>query len=203
MSQTSSSDQFFSCRSEDERPTGSRQGLGDVKSKQNAGVKNKETVEATPSSLPPPHRGGEDMTSTNNEQTRIAQLPSSGPTNPADARATAPLIRASSRVSKVQTTRWRWLMLLIFTLNMAVSAGVLTTFVPSDRLLEYYYGECDSGWKRWAKHLALYDTVVKVLLLLPSAWMLVRYELKFTVVFASCSTALGTALRLIGASKCD
>ena len=92
-------------------------------------------------------------------------------------------------------------MLLIFALNMAVSTGVLSTFLASERVLQAYYGGHDSGWEHWVRHLAVYETVVKALLLLPSAWMLVRYELKFTVVFASFATALGTALRLVGASK--
>ena len=92
-------------------------------------------------------------------------------------------------------------MLAIFALNMAVSSMVLSTFTSSHCVLERYYNESNSGWKEWVKHLAAYDTVIKALLLLPSAWMLVRYELKFTVVFASSATALGTALRLIGASK--
>lgn len=92
-------------------------------------------------------------------------------------------------------------MLAIFALNMAVSSMVFSTFTSSHCVLERYYSERNSGWKDWVRHLAVYDTVIKALLLLPSAWMLVRYELKFTVVFASSATALGTALRLIGASK--
>ena len=84
---------------------------------------------------------------------------------------------------------------------MAVSSNVMSTFVPSHDVLECYYRLHDSGWKDWVKDLAVYDTVIQALLLLPSAWMLVRYELKFTVAFASCATALGTALRLIGTSK--
>ena len=92
-------------------------------------------------------------------------------------------------------------MLAIFALNMSVSSMVTSTFSPSHYVLEQYYNGSNSGWGKWVKHLAVYDTVVKALLLLPSAWMLVRYELKFTVVFASSATALGTALRLVGASK--
>ena len=92
-------------------------------------------------------------------------------------------------------------MLAIFSLNMAVSYMVMSTFTSSHCALEKYYCKKDSSWEDWVRYLAVYDTVVKALLLLPSAWMLVRYELKFTVVFASSATALGTALRLIGASK--
>ena len=140
--------------------------------------------------------GENKMSSTNDRPSDAAAV-----TNAVRTRPTAPLVRSSSRASRVGTSRWRWLMLAIFALNMAVSSMVMSTFTSSHCALEQYYSECNSGWRDWVRHLAVYDTVIKTLLLLPSAWMLVRYELKFTVVFASSATALGTALRLIGASK--
>ena len=183
------SEQFYSC-SEDEHP-GSELGTGDPQQKHIAS-KSVETNEENPF-LP---RNG-DATSDGNPAS-ITQLPAS---TPVESGLATPLIRPSSRMLPIRTTRWRWVMLLIFALNMAVSGGILSTFIPADRVLEDYYSRHDTGWKPWVKHLAVYDTVVKVLLLLPSAWMLIRYELKFTVVFASFATALGSALRLIGASK--
>ena len=203
MSQSISTEHFFSC-SEDERP-GFGLGVGDPQH-QDKSSKEKSSKDggASPPSLPP-HRT-QDMTSQSNgddnRRTRVVPLQSESAPESSDA-ATTPLIRPSYRAPKVQTTRWRWLMLLIFTLNMAVSSSVSSTFVPSDDVLRCYYSRYDSGWKSWVRHLAVYDTVVQALLLLPSAWMLVRYELKFTITFASCATALGAALRLIGASKCD
>lgn len=202
MSQNTSSEQFFSC-TEDEPSAGSGLGLRFSNHKHANVSKSDKTsfsFSSPPSSpsagiSPAPHQEEKDMNS------RIAHLPSSDEATSADEKATTPLIRRSSRVPKVQTSRWRHLMLIIFSLNMAVSAGVLSTFIPSNAALECFYSSYNSGWMPWAKHLAVFDTVVKALLLLPSAWMLVRYELKFTVVFASCATALGTALRLIGASK--
>lgn len=203
MSQSTSGEQFFSC-SEDERP-GSGLDVGDSHPK-NKISKSEETSNKDGPSPPgplPPHRT-KDMNSQPNDDnppTKIVQLSSDSAPTDSDA-ATTPLVRPSTRVPKVQTTRWRWLMLFVFSLNMAVSSNVLSTFVPSNAVLECYYSQYDSGWKHWVKHLAAYDTVIQALLLLPSAWMLIRYGLKFTVAFASCATALGTALRLIGTSKC-
>ena len=200
------SEQFFSCGSEvDEHPAGTGalpRGVGDPRlNKQRDSSSSRENEPKNEQSPLLAAEAQDDMTSRNDNPSAVAaaQLPSATNTPIVTTRATctAPLIRSSSRASRVETSRWRWLMLVIFALNMAVSSMVTSTFTSSHCMLEHYY----SGWESWVRHLAVYDTVVKALLLLPSAWMLVRYELKFTVVFASSATALGTALRLIGASK--
>lgn len=209
MSQNSSSEQFFSCTSSDGEQSRPGPGLGNHQPRPGRQLpaskqqhQNLDKTSATSSSLLHPQQN---MTS-DEDATRIARLPAADEA-PADSGTgeAAPLIRGTSRrfSSRVRTTRWRWLMLLIFALNMAVGASVSSTLLPSESFLERYYSGHESGWERWVRHLTVYDTVVKALLLLPSAWMLVRYELKFTVVFASCATALGTALRLVGASKCN
>ena len=204
------SEQFFSCGSEvDEHPAGTgsvpSRGVGDTrlhKQKDSSSCESEPRNEQSPL-LAAEAQDNENMSSRNDKPSAAAaaQLPSTTSTPLVTTRATAPLIRSSSRASRVETSRWRWLMLAIFALNMAVSSMVMSTFTSSHCVLEQYYCEHSSNWKDWVKHLAVYDTVVKALLLLPSAWMLVHYELKFTVVFASSATALGTALRLIGASK--
>ena len=196
------SEQFFSC-SEDEHSGSPGVGDGPLhKHQQRESSNESETKQTEQNPLLLAHHR-DDMTSLNDKPAAIAaQLPSATSTPIVTTRPNTPLIRSSSRVSKVETSHWRWLMLVIFVLNMAVSSMVLSTFTSSNSmLLKTYYSRYDSGWKPWVKHLAVYDTVVKALLLLPSAWMLVRYELKFTVVFASSATALGTALRLVGAGK--
>lgn len=200
------SEQFFSCASEeDEHPAGTGalpRGVGEPRlNKQRDSSSSRENEPRNKQSplLAAEAQQDNDMTSRKDEPSAVgaAQLPSATNTPIVTTRATAPLIRSSSRASRVKTSRWRWLMLLIFALNMAVSSMVMSTLTSSHCVLELYY----SGWNDWVRHLAVYDTVVKALLLLPSAWMLVRYELKFTVMFASSATALGTALRLVGASK--
>lgn len=222
------SEQFFSCSggsaSEEEHPgpagTGpvpSRhhvpRGVGDTqlyKQRDSSSSSELKTSEQSPLLAPAPatieaqaQQVGENKMSTRNDRPSdaVAAAAARATGVVTTTRPTAPLIRSSSRASRVGTSRWRWLMLAIFALNMAVSSMVFSTFTSSHCVLELYYSERNSGWKDWVRHLAVYDTVIKALLLLPSAWMLVRYELKFTVVFASSATALGTALRLIGASK--
>ena len=216
------SEQFFSCE-EDEHPasTGSipphaPRGVGDPwlhkQQRDSSSCESELNIEQSPllpastepQSLDGDGGGGKNMSSQNDKPSGVgaaAHLPSATSAPIVTTRPTAPLIRSSSRASRVETSRWRWLMLAIFALNMFVSSMVTSTFSPSHCALEKYYGGNNSDWWEWVEHLAVYDTVVKALLLLPSAWMLVRYELKFTVVFASSATALGTALRLVGASK--
>ena len=217
------SEQFFSCE-EDEHPASTGpvpphapRGVGDPwlhkQQRDSSSCESELNIEQSPllpASTEPQSLdgdgggGGENMSSQNDKPSGVgaaAHLPSATSAPIVTTRPTAPLIRSSSRASRVETSRWRWLMLVIFALNMSVSSMVTSTFSPSQCVLEQYYGGNNSGWGEWVKHLAVYDTVVKALLLLPSAWMLVRYELKFTVVFASSATALGTALRLVGASK--
>ena len=99
---------------------------------------------------------------------------------------------------EIRTYWWRWVVLLVFLLNSTVNNALWITFAPVADVMRCYYNIDNS----LVNTLSIVSAVITVLLTLPSAWMLVRFGLRFTIILASSATALGGALRLIGAGVC-
>lgn len=100
---------------------------------------------------------------------------------------------------EIRTYWWRWAILAIFLLNSAVNNAMWITFAPAANVMNCYYNTTKSELNT----LSIVNAAVAILITIPSAWMLVRFGLRFTIILGSAATALGGALRLIGVGRCS
>lgn len=97
--------------------------------------------------------------------------------------------------TRVRSYWWRWSVLGVFVLNQVVNNLLWITFAPvADVMRCYYHIDNDV-----VNTLSLVSAVLALVLVLPASWLLVRVGLRFVVVLSSFATALGGALRVMGA----
>lgn len=98
-------------------------------------------------------------------------------------------------MTEVRTYWWRWAVLGIFVLNQLVSNLLWITFAPVADVMRCYYHITND----LVNTLSLASSVLALLLVLPASWLLVRFGIRFVVVLSSFATAIGGALRVMGA----
>ena len=97
----------------------------------------------------------------------------------------------------IRTYRWRWVVLAIFFLNLAINNTVWITIAPVADVMRCYYGISNT----WVNTTTTVGMATYVLFFLPCAWILDRYGLRVTMMLASIVNALGTAVRVAGTGK--
>ena len=102
-----------------------------------------------------------------------------------------------SGLTGYRTYRWRWVVLAIFMLNVGSNNALWITFAPIANVMRCYYGISNL----LVNVLSVVSAVLTILLMVPGAWCLGRYGLRFTVVLASVGNALGAAIRVAGSGK--
>lgn len=109
---------------------------------------------------------------------------------------TTPLLQ-DEREPLIRAYWWRWVVLAVFVLNLAVNNAIWITFGPIADVIGCYYNISDF----WVNSLSMIYMVVYIMLVLPSSWMLNRMGLRTTVILSSFTTALGACLRLTGCGE--
>ena len=109
---------------------------------------------------------------------------------------TTPLLQ-DEREPLIRAYWWRWVVLAVFVLNLAVNNVMWITFGPIADVIGCYYNISDF----WVNSLSMIYMVVYIMLVLPSSWMLNRMGLRTTVILSSFTTALGACLRLTGCGE--
>ncbi len=96
-----------------------------------------------------------------------------------------------------KTYWWRWMVLAVFMLNHIANNLLWITFAPVADVMRCYYGINNNV----VNALSLASAVLTIFLVLPSAWALIHFGIRFTVVLSSAATALGAGLRVAGAGS--
>ena len=94
----------------------------------------------------------------------------------------------------IRTYPWRWVVLAIFFLNLGINNSVWITIAPVADVMRCYYGISNT----WVNTTTTVYMATYVLFFLPCAWILDRYGLRVTMILASLTNALGTAVRVAG-----
>ena len=94
----------------------------------------------------------------------------------------------------IRTYWWRWVVLAIFFLNLGIDNTVWITFAPVADVMRCYYGISNT----WVNTTTTVGMAAYVIFFLPCAWFLDRYGLRATMILASVTNALGTAVRVAG-----
>ena len=109
---------------------------------------------------------------------------------------TTPLLQ-DGREPLIRAYWWRWVVLAVFVLNLAVNNVTWITFGPIADVISCYYNISDFG----VNSLSMLYMVIYIILMLPSSWMLSKIGLRTTVILGSFTTALGACLRLAGCGE--
>ena len=108
--------------------------------------------------------------------------------------------RSSPKVKpppRLRTYWWRWWVLLVFVLNQLANNLQWITFAPVADIMRCYYGISNG----LVNTLSIASAVITILLVVPASWSLSHYGLRFTILMSSGFTALGGALRIMGAGS--
>ena len=97
----------------------------------------------------------------------------------------------------IRTYWWRWVVLAIFFLNLGANNSVWITIAPVADVMRCYYGISNT----WVNTTTAVYMATYVIFFLPCAWILDRYGLRVTMILASVTNALGTAVRVAGTGK--
>ena len=85
-------------------------------------------------------------------------------------------------------------MLFVFVLNMVINNVTWITFAPVADIMRCYYGISNAV----VNTLSMSSAILTLLLVLPAAWSLAHWGLRFTILLSSAATALGAGLRVMG-----
>ena len=94
--------------------------------------------------------------------------------------------------SRLRTYWWRWWVLFVFVLNMVINNVTWITFAPVADIMRCYYGISNAV----VNTLSMSSAILTLLLVLPAAWSLTHWGLRFTILLSSAATALGASLRV-------
>ena len=95
---------------------------------------------------------------------------------------------------QIRTYWWRWMVLIVYTMNITIFNASWFTFAPIADVVTCYYNV--SAF--WTNSLTLVVMVVYIILVFPGAWCLERLGLRTTTIIASSTTVVGTALKFAG-----
>ena len=109
-------------------------------------------------------------------------------------RAITPTIQDDDSVNTLRAYPWRWVELAIFFLNLGMTNTVWISIAPVADVMRCYYGVSLT----WVNTTTAVYMITYVLFFLPCAWFLDRYGLRATMILASVTNALGTAVRVAG-----
>lgn len=109
--------------------------------------------------------------------------------------STAPEKSALLPQEQIRTYWWRWLVLGILMSNTILSYFLWITFAPVADVMRCYYSISNDI----VNALSLVNVGLILFLVLPSAWCLRRFGLRFTLILSSIASALGAGIRVMGA----
>lgn len=92
---------------------------------------------------------------------------------------------------------WRWVVLIVFVANLAVTNTIWITFAPIADVVRCYYHVSDF----WVNSLSTVYMATYILFIIPSVWLLNRFGLRTTSVIAACFSAAGACLRVAGVGE--
>lgn len=96
--------------------------------------------------------------------------------------------------TKIRTYWWRWVVLMVFSLNLTLNMWIWIIAAPIADVFRCYYGVSNF----WVNAVTLSSNIVYILFAFPAALFLDRYGLRVTMISAALTNALGTSLRVIG-----
>ena len=103
------------------------------------------------------------------------------------------------RDEQIRTYWWRWIVLIVYVMNITIFNAGWFTFAPIADVVTCYYNVSTF----WTNSLTLVAMVVYIIFVLPGAWCLERLGLRTTTIIASSTTAVGTALKFAGVGKIE
>lgn len=96
---------------------------------------------------------------------------------------------------QIRTYWWRWWVLGVLMSNNILANLLWITFAPVADVMRCYYNITNDV----VNALSLASAGITLLLVLPSAWCLSRFGLRFTLILSSIAAALGAGIRVMGA----
>ena len=133
------------------------------------------------------------------KRSSLTEHPAGSPTHgPTVTSLPLPLKNSSCDVKTLRTYPWRWVVLAIFFLNLGWNNMVWISVASVADVMRCYYGISNT----WVNTTTTVYMATYIVFFLPCAWFLDRYGLKATMVLASFTTALGTAVRVAGTGMC-
>ena len=99
--------------------------------------------------------------------------------------------------AEIRTYRWRWIVLLLYSLNNAFVNIIWIPFAPIADVITCYYDVS----LFWVNALSQVFMLSYVVLLFIVVWMLDKYGLKVCFAIAACCGAAGAALKLAGTGE--
>ena len=124
---------------------------------------------------------------------QAANGPSLDTRQPLVQRPAAP-ISPDHEGNSIRTYKWRWIVLSVFFLNLGINNFVWITAAPVADVMRCYYGISNT----WVNTTTTVYMATYIVFFLPCVLFLERYGLKATMVLASVTNALGTAVRVAG-----
>ena len=107
------------------------------------------------------------------------------------------LDRGIRSLPPVRTYWWRWIVLLVFSLNLAMTNILWITAAPIANVVMCYYNVSEF----WVNSLSEVYMLTYIILLFPAVWLLDKYGLRLSILLGACGDAAGAALKLAGTGK--
>lgn len=98
----------------------------------------------------------------------------------------------------IRTYWWRWIVLIVFSLNLGMTNILWITAAPIANVVMCYYSVSEF----WVNALSEVYMLTYTILLFPAAWFLDRYGLRLSILIGAASDAAGAALKLAGTGVC-
>ena len=106
-------------------------------------------------------------------------------------------IQPTENVPVIQTYRWRWVVLFVFSLNPIMINIIWIPSAPIANVVSCFYDVSLS----WVNALSEVYMLVYVLLLFPVIWILDKHGLRLSMTVGAGCNAAGAALRLAGSGE--
>ena len=122
-----------------------------------------------------------------------------------DSEETTPLLQTSigrcslPKEERVRVYWWRWVVLFIFVLALAVNNSLWITFGPIADVVRCYYKVSNF----WVNSLSMIYMFTYIIFLVPSSWSLARLGMRTTAVIAVILNAIGAGIRLARTGEYD
>ncbi len=100
----------------------------------------------------------------------------------------------SSIDDNIRTYWWRWIVLFIFSLNLAMTNIIWIPSAPIANTITCYY-DIDVFWVNALSEVYM---VTYFILLFPAVWLLDKYGLRLSLMLGAAFDAAGAALKLAG-----
>ncbi len=104
---------------------------------------------------------------------------------------------SSHSPDNLRTYWWRWIVLCIFALNLAMTNIIWIPSAPIANTIICYYDVS----LFWVNSLSEVYMLTYIILLFPAMWMLDKYGLRLSVMLGAGFDAAGAALKLAGTGQ--